>query len=84
MVFVPEGDPVKIKTLCCPGDNAPSFVLNVCVVTDHEIVPMPLVKRSVLFQFVLVIVPHVPDFSPLRISSIPLLSAYVLGIYFPM
>jgi hypothetical protein len=75
-VFVPLGVPPNTSTAYCPSDSAadPLFVVvSVCVVPVNEIAPTPFVRRSMICKFVLVVLPHVPDCSPVAISSMPTL-----------
>jgi hypothetical protein len=79
-VLVPLGVPPKTRTLYCPSESAPSVVVSVCVVPESVIEPTPLVRRSMISKFVFVVSPHVPDCSPLAMSSMPVLIVYVLAI----
>ena len=81
-MLVPLGLPPKTNTLNCPSDNDPSVVVKVCVVPLKVIAPTPDTLRSIISMLVLVMVPHVPDLSPVAGFSIPKLSVYVLVMTF--
>ena len=83
IVFVPLGEPLKTRTLYIPSDKVPLVVSRVWVVPDRVMVPTPLVIRSRMSKFVLVVSPHVPDCSPVAIFSMPPLAVYVLGMINP-
>ena len=76
IVLVPEGEPASSRTLCPPSDSAPSVVVSVVVVPVKDKDSTPLIARSIMSKFELVVVPQVPACSPDAGFSMPMLAVY--------
>mgnify|MGYP003651089768 CR=1 FL=1 len=79
MVQVLSSVPVYFKYRERPGSVAPSAMVVVCVSALVVMASVPKLRASAISsRFVLVVAPHVPDWSPSPISSSRRSFTYVL------